>query len=178
MIEMMMASEGDVKPSEPKYLDFLAYMSRLNLITEDLSTAIQSKYNPDRGGHRRAVDMSKGVEGNMQGSPWQQGTPTGANIGRIIRHLCPSEEMFLRLKSEGRMVMLQPSFSSSAQVSVSLSGMSRNGYTSSSTSVSKGVSYVSFGANPSLVYYDSEADELYSMFGSGKSGPTLWQIPA
>lgn len=177
MIEMLSISPAG-KPLEPKYLEFLNYISRLNLITETLSTALVNKFDPAKGGHRRAVDMSKGTETTLLGSPWTQGTPSGSNCGRVIRHLCPSEQVFLQLRAEGRMVILQPSFSSSSQIAVSLSGVSRNGYTSGNTSLAKGELYMKYDANPSLVYYDSATDQLYSMLGSNKSGPTVWTIPA
>lgn len=178
MLEILTAGVAPKKPLEPKYSAFLDYMTKLNLITEDKSTPLTNKFNSTKGGHRRRVDLSLGTEGTMQGSPWQQGVPSGANIGRVVRHLCPSEAIFTQLVAEGRMVMLQPVFRSSAQVSVGLNGMTRNGYTSSNTSVAKNVVYPDFSTSPSLVYYDSVADELYSMQGSNKSGPTVWQIPA
>jgi len=165
-------------PSEPLYTQFLSYMLSLNLITETLGDGIQNKFNSARGGHRRTVDMSVGSLGNMSGTSWGSGTPTGANIGRIIQHLCPSEVVFQRLMSEGRKVMLQPSFTSNGQLSVSLPGLNRNGYNSSSTTVAKGVIYPRFDENPAFVYYDSTTQQLYSMNGVNQTGPTVWTIPS
>lgn len=176
MLEIMSIGGSVAKPTPPKYAAFLDYMSRINLIDEDLSTGLINKFNASRGGHRRRVNMGKGILGSMNGSPWSNGTPSGTNIGRIIQHLCPSLEVFNRLFDEKAMVMLQPGFTSSS-VASSLPGLTRNGYTSGSTSVPKDTVFPRMDTNPSLVYYDSVANELYSMYGSNKSGPTVWTIP-
>lgn len=174
MLEMMTAAAAKPKPMEPKYAAFLEYLGRQTASNHDLGTPITTT---DANAKRR-VDMSKGTLGTMTGSPWQNGTTVGANTGRVVQHLCPSQAMFERLRSEGRIVMLQLGYGSYGNIAASLPGVDRNGYASGSTTIAKGVTYVRYETSPSLVYYDSVANELYSMQGDVKGGPTVWKIPA
>lgn len=174
MLEIMTVG-GKAKSREPKYDAFLEYLGRQTASNHDLGTTITPA---DANAYaKRRVDMAKGTLGTMTGSPWQNGTAAGANTGRVIQHLCPSQAIFELLRSEGRIVMLQLGYGSYGNIAVSLPGVDRNGYASGSTTLAKGVTYVRYETNPSLVYYDSVADELYSMVGSTKAGPTVWKIP-
>lgn len=173
MLEIMSVGGSVAKPLEPKYAAFLDYMNKQTISNSDLGTAIAIG-----DGAKRRVSMGKGTLGTMTGSPWQNGSTVGTNTGRAVQHLCPSQEVFERLRSEGRLVMLQVGFGAYGNIAVSLPGVDRNGYNSGSTSLAKGTTYVRYETNPSLVYYDSVADQLYSMKGDVKSGPTVWTIPA
>lgn len=174
MLEIMTVGGKAKKPLEPKYAAFLDYMNKQSVVNLDLSGSITTSL----GSFKLRVDMSKGTLGNMVGSPWQAGSTVGTNTGRAIQHLCPSQAVFERLELEGRLVLLQVNFTSYGNLAVTLAGLNRNGYSSGSTSLAKGVTFVGYATSPSLVYYDSVADELYSMIGSTKAGPTVWTIPA
>lgn len=174
MLELISGGVKTQKPAEPKYAALLDYMDKQSgIASSDLAGVLNTS-----GGFKYRVNMAKGNLGSMQGSPWQSGCPVGTNTGRAIQHPFPSQEVFERLRSEARLVFLQVNFGSFAQFATSLPGLDRNGYVSGSTTVAKGVTYVRFETNPSLVYYDSVADQLYSMYGSGKTGPTVWTPPA
>lgn len=174
MIEMLTAiPQGKPSPSEPKYLQLLAYMDSFNLPEKNRGSQVLLS-----GGARLKVNMGAGVDGTMRGTSWGgPGTTENSAAGRVIQHLCPSEEVYNRQKAEGRFVFLYVSFGSRAQLDTTLSGLNRNGYSSSTATVAKGVIYVRYDAKPSLVYYDSVTDELYSMQGSAQTGPTVWSVP-
>jgi len=175
MIEMLLTGNSEPVNDEEKYLAFMQYMNGRNLSEVDMSFLLNNT-----NGLSLKVNLGMGSENaDMLGSPWNGGVPGGsANTGRVIRHLCPSEDVFVRLVKEKRDVMLQFTVTLASKANVTIGGITRNGYTSKTTTIAKGFGYITFNTNPSLVYYDSSSDELYSMFGSGKTGPTVFTIPS